>query len=282
MDVLLAVIAAAVTGAAGFAFGAMRGRAMGAAQGRSEGDTRLRALVEAVRRGRTLPGLDARSPEADLQTALEQGWAPREAERGAALREAVGRVSAFLQRNVRAPLAGTGPATGERELRDRIGRALGALEDLDFFVQETSNAREGTDLVALAQRVTHEFVTDQGVGVRLGLSDAAIRASANPSALMDALYLVLHNASRFGAGQTVDLGVSQEGPRAKITVRDRGPGFTEEAFRRAFDPFYSTSDDGMGLGLPHARKLIESMDGRIELRNMPDGGAEVEITLPAG
>lgn len=63
-------------------------------------------------------------------------------------------------------------------------------------------------------------------------------------------------------------------------MRDRGKGFSEEAFRRAFDPFYSTSDAGLGLGLPHARKVIESMGGRIELRNVPDGGAEVEISFP--
>jgi signal transduction histidine kinase len=97
---------------------------------------------------------------------------------------------------------------------------------------------------------------------------------------MDALYLVLHNASRFGRGQTIDLTVAQQGARAALRVRDHGPGFSEEAFRRAFDPFYSTSEDGLGLGLPHARKLLEAMGGSIQLRNVPDGGAEVEISLP--
>jgi signal transduction histidine kinase len=167
------------------------------------------------------------------------------------------------------------------QLRERVGRALGALEDLDFFLRESSEARQGTDLVALAQRVSREFVADQSVGVRLALGDAAIRASVSPVALMDALYLVLHNAARFGGGQTVDLSVTREGGLAKITVRDHGTGFTEEAFKRAFDPFYSTSEDGLGLGLPHARKLLESMGGHIELRNVPGGGAEVEMSVPA-
>jgi signal transduction histidine kinase len=281
MDVLIAIIAAAVFGALGLVVGMARGRAGGVEQGRGEAKDGLASLVEAVRRGRTLPGLAPGTPEAELQKALEQGWAPREVERTAALREAVGRVSSFLDKNVRAPLAGAEGATGERELRDRISRALGSLEDLDFFVSEASEVRQGTDLAALAQKVTKEFVTDQGVGVRLGLSEASIRASVSPTALMDALYLVLHNASRFGEGQTIDLKVAKEGDRAKITVKDQGPGFSEEAFRRAFDPFYSTSDEGLGLGLPHARKLIESMGGTIELRNVPGGGAEVEMSLPA-
>jgi signal transduction histidine kinase len=249
--------------------------------GTRETAERLRAVVEAVRRGKIPSDVTAGTPEAALQQALRDGWAPREAERQAALREAVGRVSSFLQRSVREPLTGFSERSDAAELRERIARALGALEDLDFFVREADEAREGTDLSALAQRVSKEFVTDQGLGVRLMLSGAAVRATVNPAALMDALYLVLHNASRFGMGQTVDLAVQGDGGRARITVRDRGAGFSEEAFRRAFDPFYSTSEDGLGLGLPHARKVIEGMGGRIDLRNVPDGGAEVEISFPS-
>ncbi|MEQ1857683.1 MAG: ATP-binding protein, partial [Longimicrobiales bacterium] len=258
-----------------------KGRKEGQEKSRAEAEARLRSLVEALRRGRTLPGLAAGTPEAELQKALQEGWAPRETERASALREAVGRVSSFLEKGVRAPLSGVGDASTAEELRERIARALGALEDLDFFIKDVPADRQGTDVGALAQRVCKEFVTDQGIGVRLSMSEAGIRASLNPAALLDALYLVLHNAARFGGGQTVDLTVTRDGGRAKISVRDRGKGFSEEAFRRAFDPFYSTSEVGLGLGLPHARKVIESMGGRIELRNVPDGGAEVEISFPA-
>ncbi|MBM4184482.1 MAG: hypothetical protein FJ207_09670 [Gemmatimonadetes bacterium] len=310
--VLAAVAAAIVFGALGLWIGTGRGRQAGAEQGRREGleqglregveqgrregleqgrkegqekarseaEARLRSLVDALRRGRTLPGIASGTPEAELQKALQEGWAPRETERASALREAVGRVSGFLEKSVRAPLAGLASGATADELRERIGRALGALEDLDFFIKEIPADRQGTDVGALAQRVCKEFVADQGIGVRLSMSEAGIRASVNPAAMLDALYLVLHNAARFGGGQTVDLTVTRDGGRAKLTVRDRGKGFSEEAFRRAFDPFYSTSDAGLGLGLPHARKVIESMGGRIELRNVPDGGAEVEISFP--
>lgn len=281
MDIVIAIVIGLVLGGVGLSLGLSRGRRAGQEQARTETDSRLRALVAAVKRGSTLPGIQAGSPEAELQSALEQGWAPRESERQEALREAVGRVSTFLRLNVRGPLTGFDDRAGAAELRERIDRALGALEDLDFYVRESSDVREGADLVALAERVTKEFVTDQGVGVRLTMSDPKIRASVNPGALLDALYLVLHNAARFGGGQTVDLAVAKDGAHATITVRDRGKGFSEEAFRRAFDPFYSTSEEGLGLGLPHARRVVESMGGTIELRNVPDGGAEVQISLPA-
>jgi signal transduction histidine kinase len=281
MEVLIGIVAGVVLGAIGLSVGRASGRKSGLEDGTRETAERLRAVVEAVRRGKIPSDVTAGTPEAALQQALRDGWAPREAERQAALREAVGRVSSFLQRSVREPLTGFSERADAAELRERIARALGALEDLDFFVREADEAREGTDLSALAQRVSKEFVTDQGLGVRLMLSGAAVRATVNPAALMDALYLVLHNASRFGMGQTVDLAVQGDGGRARITVRDRGAGFSEEAFRRAFDPFYSTSEDGLGLGLPHARKVIEGMGGRIDLRNVPDGGAEVEISFPS-
>jgi signal transduction histidine kinase len=281
MEVLIGIVAGVVLGAIGLSVGRASGRKSGLEDGTRETAERLRAVVEAVRRGKIPSDVTAGTPEAALQQALRDGWAPREAERQAALREAVGRVSSFLQRSVREPLTGFSERADAAELRERIARALGALEDLDFFVREADEAREGTDLSALAQRVSKEFVTDQGLGVRLMLSGAAVRATVNPAALMDALYLVLHNASRFGMGQTVDLAVQGDGGRARITVRDRGAGFSEEAFRRAFDPFYSTSEDGLGLGLPHSRKVIEGMGGRIDLRNVPDGGAEVEISFPS-
>jgi len=197
-----------------------------------------------------------------------------------ALREAVGRVSTFLDTQVRAPLGGANESSDETELRERIHRAMGALEDLDFFLSETETTREGSDLAKLAQTVSRDFAGDQDVAVRVMLGQPTVRAEVNPQALMDALYLILHNAARFSEGSTVDLTVEQDGEQAKITVRDHGPGFSEEAFKRAFDPFYSTSDEGLGLGLPHARTIIEELGGGIELRNMPDGGAEVEVSLP--
>lgn len=280
MDLAITIVVALAAVAVGFFVGRSSGRDAGLAQGRSESEQRLRNLIDAVKRGRTPKELRAGSAEAELQAALEQGWTPREVEREAALREAVGRVSAFLDRSVRSHLTGYAPDAGREELEERIERALGALQDLDFFLGEVTLEPEGTNLVSLVQGVSREFASDQSIGVRLLLESATVRANVSPSALMDALYLVLHNAARFGGGATVDLTVGQDNGRARIVVRDRGAGFSEEAFARAFDPFYSTSPDGLGLGLPHARKVIEEMGGRIELRNVPDGGAEVEISFP--
>lgn len=270
---------------AALARGRREGRDEGLEAGRieaaAEGEREMRALVEAVSRGRRPEGLKKGSAAAELQRALEAGWAPREQERNRALQEAVGRVGAFLDRAVRAPLAGAGAAEGADELRERIQRALGALQDLDFFTKEPPLDAQGRDLPPLVQQVTREFAQDQNVGIRMALDGRPVRARINPAAFMDALYLVLHNAARFGGSATVDVTVVSEGGRARVRVRDRGPGFSEEAFQRAFDPFYSTTEDGLGLGLPHVRRVVEGLGGEVALRNVPDGGGEVEFSFPA-
>jgi signal transduction histidine kinase len=265
-------------GVVGFLLGRSGARSAGAREGLAEAKQRLAAAAESLRRGRR-PQVEAGSAEEELYVALEQGWAPRETERQAALKEAIGRVSAFLDASVRAPLAGAGREARAGELRERIERALGALEDLNFFLEEPTGESEARDLVPLVQHVAREFAADQDVGVRIQLAEASVIAKVNAQVLMDSLYLILHNAGHFGGGTTIDVTVQAVDGRASVTVRDRGEGFTEEAFKRAFDPFYSTSKQGLGLGLPHARTLIEGMGGRVELRNVPDSGAEVEVSF---
>ena len=278
MEIGIGIAIGVVLAVAGFLLGRSGAHAAGVGEGRAEAERRLAAAAEAIGRGRR-PQADAGSPEHDLYAALEQGWAPRETERQAALKEAIGRVSAFLDASVRAPLTGAGREAPAGELRERIERALGALEDLNFFLEDPAGESQDCDIVPLVQHVAREFAADQDVGVRIQLAEASVRATVNAQVLMDSLYLVLHNAGRFGGGATVDVTVQAVDGRALVTVRDRGEGFTEEAFKRAFDPFYSTSKEWLGLGLPHARMLIEGMGGRVELSNVPDGGAEVEVSF---
>lgn len=262
----------------GFLLGRSGAHTAGVREGRAKTEQRLAAAAESIRRGRR-PQVEAGSPEEELYVALEQGWAPRETERQAALKEAIGRVSVFLDASVRVPLAGADTEAHAGELRERIERALGALKDLNFFLEEPTGESERRDLVPLVQHVTREFAADQDVSVRIQLAEASVSAEVNAQVLMDSLYLILHNAGHFGGGMTIDVTVQAVNGRASVTVCDRGDGFTEEAFKRAFDPFYSTSKQGLGLGLPHARALIEGMGGRVELRNVPDGGAEVEVSF---
>jgi len=68
--------------------------------------------------------------------------------------------------------------------------------------------------------------------------------------------------------------------RARISIRDDGPGIPPHMIDRIFEPLYTTKRNGTGLGLSIARRLMEGQNGTLTAMNHPDGGAEFELTLP--
>ncbi|MBI2925182.1 MAG: hypothetical protein HYY24_05700 [Verrucomicrobia bacterium] len=65
----------------------------------------------------------------------------------------------------------------------------------------------------------------------------------------------------------------------RIEIHDAGAGFTSETAKRALDPFFTTRNVGLGLGLTVARKIVEAHHGRVELGTSGSSGLVV-ITLP--
>lgn len=159
--------------------------------------------------------------------------------------------------------------------------AVDALEDLAFYAR-TGNEEPAVrdNLAQVVQSVTREYTMETGVPLKVRGPERPVSVTLAPEAFKDALFLVLSNAGRFGGGRTVELVLEAADGRGRVSVLDRGPGFGAEAYERAFDPFWTTEADALGLGLTHARQLIEGMGGRLRLANREGGGAEVEITLP--
>ena len=73
-----------------------------------------------------------------------------------------------------------------------------------------------------------------------------------------------------------------EGDRVSLTVQDAGTGFDPQAVDRLFEGFYTTKNDGMGIGLSVSRSIIESHHGRLwaTLNNGP--GAAFSFSIPRG
>ena len=66
----------------------------------------------------------------------------------------------------------------------------------------------------------------------------------------------------------------------EIIVEDRGPGISEEAIPKLFDFFSTTKKDGMGIGLPISRTIVEAHNGSIHAENRKSGGARFRMILP--
>jgi len=67
----------------------------------------------------------------------------------------------------------------------------------------------------------------------------------------------------------------------EIAVFDSGPGIPEEKLGRIFDSFFTTKENGMGLGLAMCRSIVEAHRGSIAVENNPRGGAAFRLRLPA-
>jgi two-component system sensor kinase FixL len=65
-----------------------------------------------------------------------------------------------------------------------------------------------------------------------------------------------------------------------MVVADSGPGLTAEQLKHLFEPFHSSKDKGMGLGLSISRSIVEAHGGRLWMEPAEIGGAAFHFTLP--
>jgi signal transduction histidine kinase len=109
------------------------------------------------------------------------------------------------------------------------------------------------------------------------------RVAGDPKALRHAFSEIILNALQANPDDP-NVGVKLEKspadePMLNVEVRDSGKGFSREAAERAPEPFFSTRNVGLGLGLTVTRKIIESHHGSLEI-NPGSGPGIVRISLP--
>jgi two-component system, NtrC family, sensor kinase len=71
----------------------------------------------------------------------------------------------------------------------------------------------------------------------------------------------------------------EEGDRVRFTVEDNGPGMSPEVLRKVGTPFFSTREEGTGLGISQCRRLLGAVGGQFELSSEEGRGTRVTFSL---
>ncbi len=98
-------------------------------------------------------------------------------------------------------------------------------------------------------------------------------------ALRAALLNLLNNAADASPDE-MDILLHWDDANIKLEILDQGPGLTSEAASRAGSAFFTTKQEGHGLGLFLSNATLERLGGSVRLSNREGGGATTEVTLP--
>jgi len=120
-----------------------------------------------------------------------------------------------------------------------------------------------------------------GARPRIRLEAApGVKLTGDRDLLVQAFLNVLKNALEASAEAPVQAAGRRAGRSVEVLIRDRGPGLAPGAAARVFEPFYTTKEKGMGIGLYLTKRIVEAHGGTIEARSPEGGGTEFRIELP--
>jgi len=108
-----------------------------------------------------------------------------------------------------------------------------------------------------------------------------LRATGRASEIAEVVQSLLENARRHAPGSPTTVSASRRGSHLEIRVEDRGPGIAPSSHDRIFRRGVTSRDDGTGLGLYVARRLVREQGGDIRVEDRVGGGASFVVVLPA-
>jgi two-component system, NtrC family, sensor histidine kinase PilS len=212
---------------------------------------------------------------------------------------AVGRLAAGVAHEIRNPLAAisgsiellsTAPS-GAQESTELMGIVLREVERLNALITELLEfARprrtdpQHLDVGATLAEMLRVFENDKRLAsARVELSaPEPVWVDADAGQLRQLIWNLLRNAAEASPqGAPISVEVTAEPETwARITVRDRGPGISDENRARIFEPFFSTKEGGTGLGLATVHRIVEEHHGLIEVERPQGGGTAFTVRLP--
>jgi signal transduction histidine kinase len=144
-----------------------------------------------------------------------------------------------------------------------------------------------SDLISSIQAVVSHQAHARGLTLEVSIPDTVPPLLVDPVRVKQVLYNLLSNAIKFTPpGGRIWLRAWREGPQVAVEVQDTGIGIRQEDQHAVFNEFvqaestYRRRFEGVGLGLPLSKKLVELHGGRIHLESEVGKGTKVRVYLP--
>jgi PAS domain S-box-containing protein len=167
-----------------------------------------------------------------------------------------------------------------REL-DRITRLL---NEFLLLGRPAEMDTEPLDPVSFIHELTPLIMGEaETAGVKIEIdSEKVSPVSADQGQLTQVVLNLARNAVE-AAGQDglVRLSLRETPEGVTLSIKDSGPGLTDEVMVKMFRPFFTTKERGTGLGLAVVQAIVHNHGGDITACNAPEGGAVFTLTLPA-
>jgi len=172
-------------------------------------------------------------------------------------------------------------AAQARRAADVVGRLRQAVER-----PALGGAVEAVSLNAAVQRALYLLEPEsrrRGIDPVLQAAQT-VTVQADPVALEQIVHNLLMNALQALEQVPVDkrellVSLASGAGVGTLDVADSGPGIAADALPRLFEPFFSTREGGLGLGLSLCETLASGMGGSLTARNAPQGGAVFTLSL---
>ena len=172
-------------------------------------------------------------------------------------------------------------------LREEINRLAVLINNFLAFGRPLTITAIPVDLAALVGATLSdlsEIAERARVRVESRIAPGLPRVSADASLVKSALWNLVQNAvqSMEKSGGELTVTAASDAAGVTLVVDDTGPGLEPADLPRLFEPYFSTKEAGVGLGLAMVKRIVEEHGGRVSASNRTDGvpGARFTMTLP--
>jgi C4-dicarboxylate-specific signal transduction histidine kinase len=201
------------------------------------------------------------------------------------LRNPLTTIKMLVQTNRQEARAQGRPVDDFRLMEEEIGLMERCLQTFLDFARPPRPERRPLDLADVVGRVlalVEGRARRQRVRLEFTRPPLPVIVEADGAQLQQLLVNLALNALDAmpqGGRLGVDLGAPVHG-QVELRVQDTGPGVAPEVLPRLFEPFVSSKETGIGLGLAVSRRIAEGHGGSLWVTNPPEGGACFVLRLP--